>query len=111
MGTIKDRLGASWRQVTLLVCPSHAQTLADAGWTRERLVEHFQRMRPEVPSTGVGRLSGPESVSVVVAGGPGAWIGLVMGVGRWVSRPICLPKNWDQLVKRYRDYAPNYLRY
>ncbi len=111
VGTIKDRLGASWRQVTLLVCPSHAQTLADAGWTRERLVEHFQRLRPEVPSTGVGRLSGSESVSVVVAGGPGAWIGLVMGVGRWVSRPICLPKNWDQLVKRYRDYAPNYLRY
>jgi len=109
--TIRDRLGPSWRQLTLLVCPSHAATLADAGWTPDRLVAELERTRPEVPPTGIGRLSGPEGARVVVAGGPGAWIGLVLGVGRWVSRPIDLPTDWDKLVRQYRDYVPNYLRY
>jgi hypothetical protein len=111
LDTVKDRLGTRWRQLTLLICPSHAATLADAGWTPERVAEEIHCTRPPVPSTGIGRLSGDESVRVVVAGGPGAWIGLVTGVGRWVTRPITLPANWDALVKRYRDYVPNYLRY
>lgn len=109
--TIRDRLGSHWRQLTLLVCPSHAQTLADSGWTQARLIQELECTRPKIPSTGVGRLSGPEGVRVVCAGGPGAWIGLVQGVGRWVSRPIALPAHWDQLVRKYRDYVPNYLRY
>jgi hypothetical protein len=109
--TIKARLGPSWRQLTLLVCPSHAVTLAESGWSPERVVEELERTRPEVPGTGIGRLSGPEGARLIVAGGPGAWIGLVTGVGRWVSRPITLPANWDKLVRQYRDYVPNYLRY
>jgi hypothetical protein len=111
LDTIKDRLGPAWRQLTLLVCPSHAATLAEAGWTQAKVIEELQRTRPQPPATGIGRLSGPESVRVVVAGGPGAWIGLVTGVGRWVSRPVCLPSHWDKLVRKYRDYVPNYLRY
>jgi hypothetical protein len=111
LDTIRDRLGPYWRQLTLLVCPSHAATLAEAGWTPSQIVEELAKTRPEAPSTGIGRLSGPESARVVVAGGPGAWIGLVTGVGRWVSRPVCVPQNWDALVKKYRDYVPNYLRY
>lgn len=109
--TIKDRLGPSWRQLTLLVCPSHAATLAEAGWSPEQLVRELETTRPPVPDTGIGRLSGPEGARVLVAGGPGAWIGLVQGVGRWVTRPICLPANWDKLVRQYREYVPNYLRY
>jgi hypothetical protein len=111
LDTIRDRLGPYWRQLTLLVCPSHAATLAEAGWTPRSLIERIEETRPEAPGTGIGRLSGPESVRLVIAGGPGAWIGLVQGVGRWVSKPIPLPANWDSLVKKYRDYAPNYLRY
>jgi hypothetical protein len=111
LDTIRDRLGPQWRQLTLLICPSHAVTLADAGWTKERIVDCLQQTRPTPSDSGIGRLSGPESVRVVVAGGPGAWIGLVTGVGRWVTRPVVLPSNWDSLVKKYRDYVPNYLRY
>ena len=48
--------------------------------------------------------SGPESVRVIVAGGPGAWVGLVLGVGRWVTKPVCLPPNWDALVRKYGTY-------
>jgi hypothetical protein len=111
INTVKDRLGPYWRQLTLLVCPSHAGTLAEAGWTPDKLAAELERTRPEVPGTGIGRLSGPDGARVIVAGGPGAWIGLVTGVGRWVSRPIALPANWDKLVRQYRDYVPNYLRY
>ncbi|MBV9892542.1 MAG: hypothetical protein JO020_00055, partial [Chloroflexi bacterium] len=31
--SVCNRLGKSWRQVTVIVCPSHAATLAEAGWT------------------------------------------------------------------------------
>jgi hypothetical protein len=109
--TIRDRLGPSWRQLTLLVCPSHAATLAEAGWTPDSLARELERTRPDVPATGIGRLSGPEGARVLVAGGPGAWIGLVLGVGRWVTRPVQLPANWDRVVRRYGEYVPNYLRY
>jgi hypothetical protein len=111
LDTIRDRLGPQFRQLTLLVCPSHATTLAEAGWTRERLTTEIEQWRPESPRHGIGGLSGPEGVRVLCAGGPGAWIGLVTGVGRWVCKPISLPSNWDTLVRKYRDYVPNYLRY
>jgi hypothetical protein len=111
LDTIRDRLGPQWRQLTLMVCPSHAETLADAGWTKQSIAECLQQTRPPHPDSAIGRLSGPDSVRVVVAGGPGAWIGLVTGVGRWVTKPIALPPHWDNLVKKYRDYVPNYLRY
>ena len=111
LDSVCNRLGKSWRQVTVLICPSHAATLAEAGWTPQKVIDEIQRTRPEVPGTGIGRLSDTDGARVVVAGGPGAWIGLVTGVGRWVSRPICLPANWDRLVRKYHDYVPNYLRY
>jgi hypothetical protein len=112
LDTIKDRLGPRWRQVTVLVCPSHAATLAEAGWTKAAIVEHLEEANPDYPANkAVNSIGGPESVRVVVAGGPGAWIGLVVGLGRWVSRPIALPSSWDRLVRKYRDYVPNYLRY
>ncbi len=111
LDTVKDRLGPYWRQLTLLVCPSHAQTLADAGWTPERIVKELDKTRPEASPIGIGRLSGPDFARVLCVGGPGAWIGLVTGVGRWVSKPIALPPTWDALVRKYRDYVPNYLRY
>ena len=110
--TIKTRLGARWRQVTIIMAPSHASTMAEAGWSKARLVSHLEQANLDYPSN-VARtsMSGPESVRVIVAGGPGAWVGLVLGVGRWVTKPVSLPPNWDVLVRRYGSYQPNYLRY
>src|SRR5205807_2585130 len=100
------------RQVTVLMCPSHAATLADSGWTPARFLAELEQTRPEVPLTGIGRLSDPVGgARVVVAGGPGAWIGLVIGVGRWVSRPVCLPANWVRLGRTSRVFTPNHLQY
>jgi len=33
------------------------------------------------------------------------------GVGRWTSKKIVLPANWDALVKKYRDIVPTYALY
>src|SRR5258708_39917472 len=73
--TIKERLGPQWRQLTLLVCPSHAETLADAGWTTQSIVDELERTRPAPPATGTGRFSAPEGVRILVAGGPGGGAG------------------------------------
>ncbi len=110
--TIKTRLGARWRQVTIIMAPSHAATMAEAGWSKAQLISHLEQANPDYPANvAKGSMYGPESARVIVAGGPGAWVGLVLGVGRWVTRPVCLPPNWDALVRKYRSYQPNYLRY
>jgi hypothetical protein len=112
LNTIKTRLGPRWRQVTVLMAPSHAVTMADAGWSKADLVAHLEQANPEYPANvNVTSIGGPESVRVVVVGGPGAWVGLVLGVGRWVTRPIRLPANWEALVRKYGRQVPNYLRY
>ena len=52
---------------------------------------------------------------IIVAGGPGAWTGLLRSVGgienEFVTVKINLPKNWDKLVKKYSNIVPNYARY
>ena len=47
----------------------------------------------------------------MVAGGPGAWIGLVARRRPLGEQTYQLPPNWDRLVRKYRDWVPNYLRY
>jgi hypothetical protein len=86
--------------------------MCEAGWSKAQLISHLEQANPDYPANvAQSRLSGPESVRVIVAGGPGAWVGLLLGVGRWVTRPVRLPPNWDALVRKYGSYQPNYLRY
>jgi hypothetical protein len=110
--TIKTRLGPRWRQVTVLMAPSHATTMAEAGWSRADLQRHLEQANPDYPANvAVSSIGGPQSVRVAVVGGPGAWVGLATGVGRWVTKPISTPPNWEALVRKYGAYQPNYLRY
>jgi hypothetical protein len=107
----------------LLVVPTHAKALAEAGWTKKKIKEYilenskspFPTVRggggtpilPVVPNT--------NDLMIVVAGGPGAWIGLLRSAGGWensfVSRKIDLPRNWDKLVSKYRNVIPTYVEY
>ena len=52
---------------------------------------------------------------IVVAGGPGAWIGLLRSAGGWensfVTMKIELPRNWDKLVAKYKNVVPVYAEY
>jgi hypothetical protein len=57
-------------------------------------------------------VSNPQAVSVIVAGGPGAMIGLHMpGYARKEIRKVNLPHGWDRLVTKYKDLTPVYARY
>ncbi len=109
-----------WGMSCFIVIPSHAKILADAGWTRKELKE-FLMKRSESPMDSFWESSqpraefDPDSLLIVVAGGPGAWTGLLRSVGGikndFVTKKIRLPRNWDELVEKYKDVVPTYARY
>jgi hypothetical protein len=107
----------------LLVVPSHARVLASEGWTKKRIKEFIlENSAPPFPPVqgGQGTPIQPTKTSIddlmiVVAGGPGAWIGLLRSAGGWdnsfVTRKIDLPRNWDKLVAKYKAIVSNYEGY
>ena len=52
---------------------------------------------------------------ILVAGGPGAWMGMLRSVGGiendFVTTKIELPRNWDTLVRKYKNIVPVYTAY
>ncbi len=121
-----------WSMSCFIVIPSHAQILAEAGWSKEKLKE-FVLKKVESPigaylgkdGEGEGEsgdiLSQPpaaintDTLLVMVAGGPGAWTGMLRSVGGikndFVTKKIRLPRNWDELVKKYKNVVPTYAMY
>jgi hypothetical protein len=107
----------------LIVIPSHAKILADEGWTKKKLKEFiFQNAGAPRQSNREERdvLSEPPAIDtdglmILVAGGPGAWMGMLRSVGGikndFVTKKIELPGNWDKLVAKYKNVVPNYMRY
>jgi len=107
----------------LLVVPPHAKALANEGWTKKKIKEYvLENSASPYPRAQGGRgtpiLQTEPSVDelmIVVAGGPGAWIGLLRSAGGWensfVSRKIDLPKDWDKLVAKYKNIVPTYVGY
>jgi len=104
----------------LVVIPDHAHILSSAGWSKADLkkyiIEHAPRAGqgqslPEVQMPAVS----DEDFEIVVAGGPGVWMGLFRSAGgfsnSFVTKKINLPRNWDQLVAKYGDIIPAYTRY
>ena len=120
-----------WSMSCFIVIPSHAEALASEGWTKKSLKE-FLMKGSDSPMAAYRQSQGektesedilskppaavdPDSLMIVVAGGPGAWTGLLRSVGGiendFVTKKIKLPKNWDKLVKKYSNIVPNYARY
>jgi len=107
----------------LLVVPSHAKVLSGEGWTKKRIKEFIlaNSASPFPPVQGgqgtpiPPATPSPDDLMIVVAGGPGAWIGLLRSAGGWengfVTRKIDLPRNWDKLVEKYKNIVPNYTGY
>jgi hypothetical protein len=60
-------------------------------------------------------ISDPDRISIIVAGGAGAFIGLLMPGGvfsdKKTTMKVDLPSNWDELVKKYANVTPTYMRY
>jgi hypothetical protein len=120
--------------MTLMVTPSHAELLAKAGWSKEE-IKNFISSQIRVPLYRINAYYGnmldrykhkrnllmnPEdsvpvldanSISIFVAGGRGQWIGMITGPGNEITRKIELPKKWDEIVDKYKDIVPKYIRY
>jgi hypothetical protein len=107
----------------LLVVPPHAKVLAGEGWTKKRIKEYIlENSASPFPTAQGGRgtpilpvKSSIDDLMIIVAGGPGAWIGLLRSAGGWensfVTMKIDLPKNWDKLVAKYKNVVPTYVGY
>ena len=112
----------------VIVIPSHAKILADAGWTKERLKQFVLEnapgrtpLRKQQDADASQVLSAPprafntNELMILVAGGPGAWMATLRSVGgiqnSFVTKKIELPRNWDELVKKYRNIVPVYAEY
>jgi hypothetical protein len=113
-----------WSMSCLIVIPSHAKVLADAGWTKEKLKEYilqnaadpFRSNREDSDVLSVPpRAVDTSGLMLLVAGGPGAWMGMLRSVGGiendFVTQKIELPRNWDALVKKYKNVVPTYVSY
>jgi hypothetical protein len=96
----------------LIVIPDHAHILAGEGWTKKQLKEFIIKNAPQGYQG--AKLSGDDFI-VVVAGGPGVWMGLFRSAGgfenSFVTKKIEMPRNWDKLVAKYKGIVPKYEGY
>jgi hypothetical protein len=138
MYNIKGRSGC------IIFNPTHAKALADAGWTKQSIKEFLaEYVRVPGYQTGPARTALPsglfkgkvpirdadtvplihhiDDLAIIVAGGPGAHIGQLMGGVRVVdgryscwgrtTTKIDLPNNWEKLVAEYKHIRSKYVRY
>ncbi|MCL4182681.1 MAG: hypothetical protein KJ011_04455 [Burkholderiaceae bacterium] len=121
-----------------IITPVQAKTLAARGWTKPLIAKYvyeFGRVPayrhrayygvdfahgvpgtlPPNPMDSMAILPSPEHARIIVAGGPGAFIGIASGAGmpgrNFVTKKIRLPAAWGELVARYRSMVPTYERY
>jgi hypothetical protein len=123
----------------LLMTPHQAATLAKKGWTKAMIRKHvyefgrvpayrhslghdgggwtLKRLEtlPPGPMDPVPIIPSPEHLRVLVAGGPGAFMGIFSGAGlvgaQFVTKKVRLPAAWPKLVAKYKSYVPAYERY
>jgi hypothetical protein len=121
-----------------IITPPHAKVLARKGWTKDMLKKyisefarvpayrhgHFYETNKAIAKPGMVPMNAmdpipiipnPNHIKILVAGGPGAFMGLVssaaLGGTSWVTKKIELPSNWNKLVAKYKNVVPNYERY
>ena len=122
---------------TFVLIPPHAKTLAKKGWTKKN-IKAFISENATVPlyrtaryslfgsEDAPGRLNAspqdpirliqkPGNILIVVAGGPGSFMGFLYGASMYgksfLTKRVTLPKNWNQLVEKYKALTPNYSDY
>ena len=107
---------------SVILIPSWAKVLAGEGYTKQDVKDYIAAHRktveiPGFPNTANTVKMDTENLMILVAGGPGSFIGLLKSVGpeffnnALVTKKIELPKNWDRLVAKYSNLKPIYERY
>ncbi|MBN2241385.1 MAG: hypothetical protein JW793_01750 [Acidobacteria bacterium] len=98
----------------MIVIPDHARIFSQEGWSKKQVKEFIMENSGRRDSRRAGRLQ-DEDFMLVVAGGPGVWMGLLGSAGgfgnSFVTRKIELPQSWDVLKKKYGTMVPDYVRY
>jgi hypothetical protein len=98
----------------IVVIPDQAQILSKGGWTKQRVKEFIAQNARSAPNQRGGALTVKDFV-VVVAGGPGTWMGAYRSAGGFendfVTKKIELPRNWNSLVAKYKNLVPVYEKY
>ena len=128
---------------SLLFTPPHARILARHGWTK-RDIKQFIAENARTPANRTGAFWGtssptgesarlfkgripmretdevslikePDLITILVAGGPGAFIGMLMPASFFSDQNniagVELPANWDKLVAKYKNVVPVYAGY
>jgi hypothetical protein len=121
----------------LLLTPTNARTLSDHGWTKKAVKDYIVK-NTIVPDDYYSRLGlktdkpfdrgsvtgpvlgpkiftpgsrDPDPVQVFVFGGFGSWMGFLQGGPPPITKKVELPAKWAQLVKKYKNIVPTYMRY
>lgn len=122
--------------LVVVLTPNNAKAFASRGWTKKQVKDYivdnailpddyYSRLGLDAQKiVGNGLMApedikrifkrtpnDPEPVHVFVYGGFGSWVGLLQGGTTPIVKKAELPKNWAQLVKKYKNIAPNYVRY
>jgi hypothetical protein len=119
---VLSRMGPS-SMSGLVIIPSHAKILSSEGYTKQKVKEYiaehavppFQSINAANQLPSIRQTVDINNLLILVAGGPGAWMGLHRSAGGFgnalVTKKIELPKNWDKLVAKYKNLVPRYERY
>jgi hypothetical protein len=131
---------ARGRRHTFIFTPPHARNLFREGWNKEDIrvfISEYARIpgsrlkdTPVIGETShslykgkisvkdtdtVPLIEDPRYIRIIVAGGPGAFIAHAVGggatPGKKQTQKIELPKNWEELVAKYKDVVPTYDSY
>ena len=98
----------------LVVIPDQAKILSREGWSKQKVKEFITEKMKGGTNLRGGTFSIKDFI-VVVAGGPGTWMGAYRSAGGFendfVSRKIELPRNWNSLVAKYKNLVPVYEKY
>ena len=98
----------------LVVIPDQAKILSREGWSKQKVKEFITEKMKGGTNLRGGAFSIKDFI-VVVAGGPGTWMGAYRSAGGFendfVSRKIELPRNWNSLVAKYKNLVPVYEKY
>ena len=97
----------------LVIIPDHANILTREGWTKKQLKDFIVKEASTRANRGAALTQ--DDFMIVVAGGPGTWMGSYRSAGgfenSFVTKKIELPRNWKALVAKYKDLVPVYEKY